>query len=301
MQSHKGSVLIPLLILMTICAGCTAYVTHLISVNSKQALGLRNYLASRSSADNYLHYISNLLRESGHDASALPEHVAAFISDQQTMTINQASVLLTSVTVSPPDSQLSRVAARYVRYPWIKQLPSEALVSPYPLTAAINSSAYSQSMGALATATYPEQLRDWLFSAPDAINALPQAITDCSVLDAFSQGAFIINSECAISEQQVVGSPAEPVLLIVRQSNFSMQQNSQLWGLVFQTASSKNDMTRIDMSVTAIINGAVLVDHKLVPGSSLHINFEPAVLASLRAQPSLQLHHIVPGSWRDFE
>ncbi|MBD3587295.1 hypothetical protein HHX48_16285 [Salinimonas sp. HHU 13199] len=301
MKRNTGSVLIPLLILMIICAGGTAYVTHLISVNSQQALGLRTYLASRTSTDNDLKSVSSLLKETGHDVSILPSDVVSHITEQQILPISQGSIVLTSVVIGHQDNQLTSVAAQYVRYPWIKQLPSQPIVSTSQSDPALSMHAHSLSQVASTPVAYPQNLKSWLLSAPDALNTLPQTIADCTELDASSQGAFIVDGECTISEEQVVGSPTQPVLLIVRQSHFSMQDNSQLWGILYHTASSENDLSRIDVPATAAISGAVLIDHKLAPGSTLNINYAPGVLASLRTLPSLQLHHYVAGSWRDFQ
>ncbi|QCZ93014.1 hypothetical protein [Salinimonas iocasae] len=301
MGRYKGSVLIPLLVIMVICAGCAVFATHLISVNSKQSLGLRKHLESRLDSVNHLNNVSRLLKQSGHDANELPLDVASYITGQEKFTVDQADILVTSVSVFHPANKYVKTAASYILYPWIKQLPSAAVVSARTLPAAANIMSNSLPVTPSILSAYSNDMKTWFLSAPDAVTTLPEPIADCAMLDKYSQGAFVVETTCTISKGQVVGSPAHPVLLIVRQSNFSMQDNSQFWGILYQSAVTKNDLSRISVPDTSAIYGAILIDHKLSPVSHVNVIYHPDILTKLRAHPSLQLHHRVPGSWRDFE
>jgi Tfp pilus assembly protein PilX len=166
---------------------------------------------------------------------------------------------------------------------------------------------------------FPDDLFQFLFGVEradwqtvyDMANSKHQVAADCSGLSATSGQKFRlwwITGDCELDANQIIGSSADPVILVINDSELEMKGGgNRIYGLVFLFNNPSNVATpSTDFGGSPAIYGSLVSD---VGGSAMNgsysIVYDPAVMSSLTpggaaddgANYSLAY---IPGSWRDF-
>lgn len=155
-------------------------------------------------------------------------------------------------------------------------------------------------------ASFPTDVGEWLTGIPIANYQSYMALagyyaSGCSGLTSDFVGIAYITGNCAIATNATIGSPDEPLLLILEDGDFSMV-GGEFWGVVFMIT-SQNSHANADVFVSqgATIRGALIADFML--GSKqgeLKISFEPGVFEVMREHKAFLRFTEIAGSWRDF-
>lgn len=152
-----------------------------------------------------------------------------------------------------------------------------------------------------SSADFPTSASQFLFgqaSGAPASTLLPGHAT-CSTLDTNSHGLYQVQSSCDLPAGHHIGSPANPVLLIIRNAPINLAANSRIFGVVVSMADT-GPAPAIKMQTDAFVHGAMMVTHATTPDSWLNIIYDQAVLLNLQNSERLQTGKVVKGSWRDF-
>lgn len=154
---------------------------------------------------------------------------------------------------------------------------------------------------------FPSDMTEYLFNVPeinweslrDDADVLANS---CAGLNAASVGLIWIDGPCTINAGTIVGSIANPVILIVTDNDITMNGGATLNGMLysFRKPGETSDF-EINMIGGASVNGVVASNHK-VGNSNGTFNsiFDADVLAQLEANDAFVRVARVPGSWRDF-
>jgi len=107
-----------------------------------------------------------------------------------------------------------------------------------------------------------------------------------------------VDGNATIDTNQVIGSVAEPVVLMVK-GNLTVAANLQLHGVVYLHAD--DGVNANTWSITAgstTVNGAVVAEGNLTVVGAPTISFDPDVLRAINLNQGSMVR--IPGSWRDF-
>lgn len=104
-----------------------------------------------------------------------------------------------------------------------------------------------------------------------------------------------VDGNATIDSNQVIGSPADPVLLLVR-GNLTVSASLQMHGVLYLHANGGTTWSTTAGSTT--INGAVVAEDALTFVGAPTISFDPGVLRVIRLTQGSLVR--IPGSWRDF-
>ncbi|MBL1376847.1 hypothetical protein [Zobellella iuensis] len=170
-------------------------------------------------------------------------------------------------------------------------------------------------------ADFPGDLVDYVFGEPDSaagwarIEARATAIVNSCSDPRITGGAgvFIVEKvqHCTIGS---IGTQAAPVVLIIKDSQLTINANSQVYGLVFAYDSdpSGGDEYKITINGGAKLFGMMLVNHNNIdlPNGNYAAIYDPKVLCHINdcdeggpgagGSPFVALGY-VPGSWKDWE
>lgn len=104
-----------------------------------------------------------------------------------------------------------------------------------------------------------------------------------------------IGGTATINGNAVIGSAANPVLLIVNGS-FSLSGNVTLYGFLFVIGT--NEITSLTGNVNII--GAIGTSDTLNMAGNIQLTYDPSIIANLQNQSSMSYFAKIPGSWRDY-
>lgn len=104
-----------------------------------------------------------------------------------------------------------------------------------------------------------------------------------------------VDGDATIESNQVIGSPTDPVLLLVR-GHLTVAANLQMHGVLYLHANGGTSWSTTAGSTT--INGAVVAEDGLTFVGAPTISFDPAVLRIINLTQGSLVR--IPGSWRDF-
>lgn len=168
---------------------------------------------------------------------------------------------------------------------------------------------------------FPDDLVDYVFGEPDTaegwarIESRATAIVNSCADPRITGGAgvFIVEnvSGCTIGS---IGSRAAPVVLITKDSNLTINANSQVYGLVFAYDSNPADGDNYEIKINggAEFFGMMLANHNNIdlPNGTYAAIYDPEVLCNINfcngggsgpgGNPFVAISH-VPGSWKDWE
>ncbi|MFT6895687.1 MAG: hypothetical protein ACJA13_000084 [Paraglaciecola sp.] len=127
-------------------------------------------------------------------------------------------------------------------------------------------------------------------------------VNNCAQLPWQQTRSIWVSGDCSLSYGQTLGSPDEPVVLIVESGNLLMASTSIMYGLVlmFRPPDTLNTYG-VRMGDSAYINGALITNSSLDDAlSNIRVRYHFGVLNTLMRDNKLQRLAPVPGSWRDF-
>lgn len=130
-----------------------------------------------------------------------------------------------------------------------------------------------------------------------------QIINNCNSLGAGSKGLIIFENtsggKCDIPA--LVGSESAPVVLIIRDSDFTMNGGAVFNGMIFDYASDPGNPADAKVNGTATINGALVANFpfKLTSGT-FNAVYDQNVLQNINTGAAFTRINLVPGTWRDW-
>lgn len=170
-----------------------------------------------------------------------------------------------------------------------------------PILAALPSQA-RQVLTAAASEDFAFLLEPLLTSMqPPLSKALLQrpASHDCQELSAATAGLVILHNDCELAAGRQLGSATAPVWVISINNRVTLAGNNHVYGL-WTHISQLPANTLYSASASNRLYGAVLTTAPATLPLS-QIDYRPDILEQLQGLESLQSHHNVAGSWRDFE
>jgi hypothetical protein len=165
---------------------------------------------------------------------------------------------------------------------------------------------------------FPDDLFQFLFGVArakwqtvyDMANSEHQVVADCSGLNATSGQKFRlwwITGDCEIAAGQIIGSSADPVILVINDSELEMKGgNNRIYGLAFLFNNPSNVATpSADFGGSPAIYGSLISDIGAAMNGSYSVVYDPTVMRSLTPGGAVDDSGnysiaFIPGSWRDF-
>ncbi|WP_100643045.1 PilX N-terminal domain-containing pilus assembly protein [Alteromonas facilis] len=155
--------------------------------------------------------------------------------------------------------------------------------------------------------SFPTDLMEYLFNVPEAEWATLRSdadlvINSCAGLNAATSGLIWMDGDCHINAGTVVGSTADPVILIVTDGDLTMNGGAEIHGMVF---SFRKPGVVADFEINMIggaqVNGVVASNHPVGHANGTYnAVYDADVLAQLELNDTFQRVARIPGSWRDF-
>jgi len=154
---------------------------------------------------------------------------------------------------------------------------------------------------------FPNDVFEYVFGTPwsnyETIKEEAEIITDCNTLGPTSSGLYWVSVDCNIASNTTVGSLDAPVLLVVENSDFRMNNNNQFFGLIFSFANPPDTGT-VSVSLTGgpTLYGSMISNQDIDIGNgNFKARYDATTLNNLaNGANSIPLISSVPGSWRDF-
>jgi len=154
---------------------------------------------------------------------------------------------------------------------------------------------------------FPPDLFEYLFGVPKTnymsikTGADVQA-TDCTGLDASSMGLIWITGACSINGGQI-GSPADPVVLVVQDNTLSFSGNPVIYGIVYAFDSPDPGTATVSTGGNTEIRGSLITDGSITGGTgTFAVVWDGNVFDNLvnNANNAYRIISAIPGSWHDF-
>lgn len=167
---------------------------------------------------------------------------------------------------------------------------------------------------------FPEDLLAYIFNGSsrytDVIEDVKSSITDmtvlathigadgagldnCDDLNTASSGIYVVTGDCRVDD---VGTQIAPVIILVVNGNFTMNANSDVYGVVFaytDAADINNVPYDISINGTATLHGALVANYKLGNSNgSYNAVYDAEALKNL-PNTVTPITATVPGSWQD--
>lgn len=154
---------------------------------------------------------------------------------------------------------------------------------------------------------FPDDLLEYIFNVPEAEWAslrsdAEEILNSCATLGPASFGLVWVDGTCQLNAGTVVGSAADPVVLIVTDGDLTMNGGATINGMVF---SFRKPTTVADFEINMIggarVNGVVASNHQVGHANGTYNSvYDADVLNQLQQHDAFQRVARVPGSWRDF-
>lgn len=169
------------------------------------------------------------------------------------------------------------------------------------------------------TEPFPDDIFEHIFGVPkidyQQVKEMAEVRTACgadgddAALDENSTGFYWVEGDCEVQAKAVIGSPLEPVLLVV-EGDVTLKGGARLFGIVFAFSctddppcQSENELIaggRFKVNGTAGFYGALVSDHQMDgTNGTFHVVFNDKIIQRVRGLDSLKSVGQVPGSWTD--
>ncbi len=152
---------------------------------------------------------------------------------------------------------------------------------------------------------FPENLLEYVFgvSTIDALvnrlNSLHRSVLpDCSTLDTSSTGLFIVHGNCQPTSD--LGSPSNPIVLVVWDGNLSITGNMNIYGIVFMYSSGVSS-PKVQLVGGATVYGALIATDNIDNSAgSYSAVYDADILSRIEAGSQFSYIARISGSWRDW-
>jgi Tfp pilus assembly protein PilX len=152
------------------------------------------------------------------------------------------------------------------------------------------------------TTNFPPDLFEYVFGVPaadyESIKSQATVVANCGGLGPASSGLYWVTGDCAVPSNTVIGSLDAPVAIVVDNSEFQMNANSEFMGLVFLFA---HDGGSVDVKINGgpTLYGALISNQDIDLGTgNFTARYEGQVLRNLVFVAASLAD--VPGSWKDY-
>ncbi|GAB3034342.1 pilus assembly PilX family protein [Bowmanella dokdonensis] len=154
---------------------------------------------------------------------------------------------------------------------------------------------------------FPPDLMEYLFNVPEA--EWPQLRADadlrlnsCAGLGPASVGLIWVDGNCSVNANTIIGSLANPVILIVTDGDITMNGGAELNGILFSFRKPTTvNPFEINMIGGARVNGVVASNHPVGHANGTYnAVYDADVLSSIEEHDAFRRVGRIPGSWRDF-
>ncbi|WP_051986695.1 pilus assembly PilX N-terminal domain-containing protein [Pseudidiomarina atlantica] len=160
---------------------------------------------------------------------------------------------------------------------------------------------------------FPDDLLDYLFGVPEEnwedLRAMAtQVLTDCGALGPNTTGLIWVeppqnsaNGSCNMPNGDV-GQQDAPAIIIVQDSDFKMNGNNELFGMVFQFNTPGNTTDyKISLNGGAFVNGSIMASQNPdLSNGNLTVRYDSNVLQAVVVNDEFRRLYRVGGSWHDF-
>jgi hypothetical protein len=150
---------------------------------------------------------------------------------------------------------------------------------------------------------FPDDVMEYIFGVDetnwDEVKSWAEVISGCGGLNNASSGLYWIEGGCSINQE--VGSPTDPVLLVV-EGDTRIQGGNRVFGMVFAWEDPDNPGTGGDVQLRGGTRfyGAIVSDHEIDMGNGTYQQiYNEQVLANLNR--NIGRLGKVPGSWADYQ
>ncbi|GAA4500017.1 pilus assembly PilX N-terminal domain-containing protein [Pseudaeromonas paramecii] len=162
------------------------------------------------------------------------------------------------------------------------------------------------------TVNFPSDLLKYVFGVPDTDEGMAQLeerlaklgrvpLTGCSSLNTSSSGFYIVDGNCSGGS---MGSRENPVVVLVRNGDLTINANSEIYGMVFTYDKVPGDVTTYDVKLNggATVYGALISNHKLgTANGTYNAVYDAETLQNIQDGKEFSYVARVPGSWRDWD
>ncbi|MEO9945747.1 hypothetical protein [Paraglaciecola sp.] len=155
--------------------------------------------------------------------------------------------------------------------------------------------------------TFPASLSEYLFNieTTDLSELKSEAkfvFSGCEQLTNISYGFIWIEGDCEVDFNIKVGSPSEPVVLVVMDGDINLLDDAIVYGLVCSFRSNYSALSlSVNMHSGAFISGGLASNHALgLHNTTIRVVYDDQVANTLVTLDSLQMLAKVPGSWSNF-
>ena len=199
-----------------------------------------------------------------------------------------------------------RAEQQYLLSPFLHAVPASALTAhaAFPLHPALNVRLYNDEGAPIFSQSLDAPLyHHFGMNADELVNAaryMGRLVTQCSELNEFSHGLYLLTQHCEFHRHVQIGSPASPVLLIINNSDFTLSGASALYGLVVTVNSSEITDTHMRISTDSSVIGGIISSHRMSARSHIVARLDQNIMRALQRAPALQRVTPVTGSWHDF-
>ncbi|MEG3766160.1 hypothetical protein [Alteromonas sp. 14N.309.X.WAT.G.H12] len=148
----------------------------------------------------------------------------------------------------------------------------------------------------------PLDALDYLFGthiddiSDDTLKAIPwQITTSCTSLDPYALFIWVEGS-CILSDVEEIGSPAQPIILIIENGDIVLKDEAKIYGLVVSLQKTSLFSQQVIMHDSSIIEGSLILNHSATSNSDIQVKYDYPLLLKLQQMPQLQQLARVPGS-----
>ncbi len=160
---------------------------------------------------------------------------------------------------------------------------------------------------------FPDDLLNYLFGVPEDSweelrDMANQVITDCGALGPNTTGLIWVeppqnaaSGSCDMPNGNV-GQTDAPAIIIVQDSDFKMNSNSVLFGMVFQFNTPGNTTDyKISLNGTAFVSGSIMASQNPdLSNGNFTVRYDSDVMQAVVANDEFRRLYRVGGSWHDF-
>ena len=163
---------------------------------------------------------------------------------------------------------------------------------------------------------FPPDLFDYIFGVPytqwQTIKSAAESLTpsqvysDCNSLNASSKGIIWITGDCQINAGAIIGSEANPVILVVQNQDLDVGGNATIYGVVYlfdETPTNNADDPDLDLGGGTQIRGSLISGVDLSGGSgTVAVVWDPNIFNNIQNNSDESYRQVasIPGSWNDF-